>query len=158
MSNQLEKLKQSIKKEYSKNFELSLMKTSGFIPVDKRQKDFWVILNQKNMENKSEIVSLLSNKFEGLSFQFIPVDSTNFEVLIQHISQTIEESLETVSEKSMDELSPEEMLVSIGWLTQKQLDECVTEANQKKLPLDALFHSKGYLSYEKIVSYLKKKY
>ena len=36
MSNQLEKLKSSIKKEYLKDYELNLMKTSGFIPVDKR--------------------------------------------------------------------------------------------------------------------------
>ena len=32
MSNQLEKLKHSIKKEYVNNFELNLMKSSGFIP------------------------------------------------------------------------------------------------------------------------------
>ena len=47
MSNQLEKLKNSIKKEYTMSFELNLMKTSGFIPVDKRQNDFYVILNKK---------------------------------------------------------------------------------------------------------------
>ncbi len=54
MSNQLDKLKSSIKKEYAKNFELNLMKSSGFIPVDKRQSDFWVILNKGNAANKSK--------------------------------------------------------------------------------------------------------
>ena len=44
MSNQLEKLKNSIKKEYVNNFELNLMESSGFIPVDKRQNDFFIIL------------------------------------------------------------------------------------------------------------------
>ena len=53
MSNQLEKLKNSIKKEYTKTFELNLMKTSGFIPVDKRQGEFFVILNKDNFAEKN---------------------------------------------------------------------------------------------------------
>ena len=44
MSNQLEKLKKSINKAYIKLFELNLMKTSGFIPVDKKQDLFYVII------------------------------------------------------------------------------------------------------------------
>ena len=59
MSNQLEKLKNSIKKEYSKNFELNLMKSSGFIPVDKRQTDFWVILNKGNSANKTQVENVI---------------------------------------------------------------------------------------------------
>ena len=55
MSNQLEKLKNSIKKEYTMSFELNLMKTSGFIPVDKRQDDFYVILNKSNANNRNSI-------------------------------------------------------------------------------------------------------
>ena len=57
MSEQLEKLKKSINREYTKNFELNLMQTSGFIPVDKRQSDIFVIIDkskiadQKNIEN-----------------------------------------------------------------------------------------------------------
>ena len=39
MSNQLEKLKNSINKEYLTKFEYNLMETSGFIPVAKRQND-----------------------------------------------------------------------------------------------------------------------
>ena len=63
MSNQLEKLKKSINKEYTKNFELNLMKTSGFIPVDKRQNDFFVILNKANVADKSKIEAIIKEKF-----------------------------------------------------------------------------------------------
>ena len=51
MSNQLEKLKKSINKEYAKNFELNLMKSSGFIPVDKRQSEIFVIINKASLSN-----------------------------------------------------------------------------------------------------------
>ena len=51
MSSQLEKLKCSIKQEIAKDFGINLMKTSGFIPVDKRQNDFYVILNKNNTQS-----------------------------------------------------------------------------------------------------------
>lgn len=158
MSNQLEKLKNSIKKDYTKLFELDLMKTSGFIPVDKRQNEFWVILNQNNLTNKTEIGSLIANRFEGYPSRFIPVDSKSFEELINYVSQTIVESTKEEAENSSAELTAEQMLVSIGWITKEQLNESLIEADEKKLPLDAIFYKKNYLSYERLVSYLKKKF
>jgi len=166
MSNQLEKLRNSIKKEYAKNFELNLMKTSGFIPVDKRQSEFFVILNKNNFSNKENVENIIKEKFEGLTPRFIPVESGDFESLFRTIaeqtesnSQTETQSEDTSKEQEQPvEPSAEEMLVSIGWLTQAQLDECVSIAEEKQLPLDAIFYNKEYLSYEHIVSYLKKKY
>ena len=163
MSNQLEKLKSSIKKEYSKNFELNLMKSSGFIPVDKRQSDFWVILNKGNAANKSKIETIIKEKFEGLTPKFIPVESRDFEELFTLVSdsQVVEANRSEAAEKQeqeKNEPTAEEMLVGIGWITQEQLDECLQESQEMSLPLDAVFMKKGYLSYERIVSYLKKKY
>ena len=59
MSNQLEKLKKSIKKEFTQSFGLDLIKTSGFIPVDKRQGDFFVILNKATTTNKDKIEKII---------------------------------------------------------------------------------------------------
>ena len=52
MSSQLEKLKKSINKDYAKNFELNLMQTSGFIPVDKRQNDIFVIIDKSKLSSQ----------------------------------------------------------------------------------------------------------
>lgn len=159
MSNQLEKLKSSIKKEYTKSFELNLMKSSGFIPVDKRQSDFFVIVNKNHACDKDKIENIIKEKYEGLNLKFIPLESGEFE----HIFETLEseKELETsapAKEENTKEPTAEEMLVSIGWITREQLKECSEIAVQKKLPLDAIFKEKNYLSYERIVSYLKKKY
>ena len=160
MSNQLEKLKNSIKKEYIKNFELNLMKTSGFIPVDKRKNDFYVIIDKSKSSNKEQILSILKEKINGLNTQFIPLESKDFEDIFNSVvkvnKDTVTKNEEKVTESN--EPSPEEMLVSIGWLTKEQLQECIEIANEKKIPLDAVFYQKEYLSYERIVSYLKKKY
>ena len=83
MSNQLEKLKHSIKKEYVNNFELNLMKSSGFIPVDKRQSDFFVILNKENSAGRAEIIQL-SIKILHLSlFQFLDEILMKFLIVLQ---------------------------------------------------------------------------
>ena len=161
MSNQFEKLKNSIKKEYSKKFEINLMKTSGFIPVDKRQSEFFVILNKKNFSNKSEIEQIIKEQFIDLTPKFIPVDSNDFDALFEFLEQ--EASTVKADEKNTivdenKEPSAEEMLVTIGWLTQEQLDDAIQTSEQKNLPLDVVFKDKGYLSYDKIASYLKKKY
>ena len=163
MSNQLEKLKNSIKKEYAKNFELNLMKTSGFIPVDKRQSEFFVIINKANVGDKDSIESVIKEKFSDLTPRFIPVEARDFDYLFNVVAQqpvaSYDNNEQDVQEKAENsEPTAEEMLVSIGWLTKAQLEECISEANAKQVPLDAIFHQKEYLSYERIVSYLKKKY
>ncbi len=155
MSNQLEKLKNSINKEHTKNFELNLMKSSGFIPVDKRQTDFYVILNKANASNKSQIEGLVKEKYPNLTPKFIPLDSNDFNELFTAV---FNQNSEQKEEQKPAEPSAEEILVSIGWLTQAQLNECVALSREKKIPLDTVFRDKGYLSYERIVSYLKKKY
>lgn len=163
MSNQLEKLKSSIKKEYVKNFELNLMKSSGFIPLDKKQGKLYTIVGQNSLKNVEAIKDIIKEKIESYSYEIIPVSNDIFDEVFDYINNLpqTEESNNTapVAEtKPPQELSAEEMIVSIGWITQEQFNECKRIALEKNLPLDAIFHEKEYLSYERIVSYLKKKY
>ena len=119
MSNQLEKLKNSIKKEYVNNFELNLMESSGFIPVDKRQNDFFVILNKDKSANKNVITSLIKEKFQNLNPQFIPIAANDFSAIFSSVTNvssangTNDEQVKATTA----EPSAEEILVSIGWLT-----------------------------------------
>lgn len=160
MTNQLEKLKNSVKKEYLKSFELNLMKSSGFIPVDKRQSEFYVIIKKSNFSNKTEIESIIKEKFAGLIPKFIPLETSDFDSLFDDLNGAEQEvqKQEDVKEVVQAEPTAEEMLVTIGWLTQEQLDECIHDSEISGKPLDTVFKEKDYLSYERIVSYLKKKY
>ena len=159
MSNQLEKLKNSIKKEYVNNFELNLMESSGFIPVDKRQNDFFIILNKDKISNRGAIASLIKEKFNNLNPQFIPIAANDFsEVFRAVITPNSNNSEPSSNQDKASEPSAEEILVSIGWLTKEQLQECEQIARNRNVPLDLVLHEKEYLSYERIVSYLKKKY
>ncbi len=165
MSNQLEKLKHSVKKEYINTFELNLMKTSGFIPVDKRQNDFFVILNKDSNIGRAEVATLVKEKFQSLTPQFIPIPARDFDEVFSSVvevnsnvqneasSDRNEEAAETVEQPSA-----EEILVQIGWLTREQLNECMNLAQERKVPLDTIFYEKEYLTFDRIASYLKKKY
>jgi len=166
MSNQLEKLKNSIKKEYVEKFELNLMKSSGFIPVDKRQNNFYVIVS-KNKTDKNAVTSIIQEKFTGLTPQFISIDNKDFDDIFKSFDNNIEKSDIVQVTPSQDklqqedtkkELTPEDMLVGIGWLTEEQLSECRKIALERNLPLDAIFFEKEYLTKDKIASYLQKKY
>ena len=161
MSNQLEKLKNSIKKEYVNKFGINLMKSSGFIPVDKRQKDFYVILDKNRASNKAQVVEIIRKEFSDLNPQFFIIEARDFEEVFKYVESIVESNVITNKPENIEkdsEPSPEEMLVSIGWLTTEQLKECIEISKSKQIPIDAVFHEKDYLSYERIVSYLKKKY
>ena len=128
MSNQLEKLKNSIKLEYVNQFELNLMKTSGFIPVDKRQNNFYVIINKKNANEKDSISSIIQEKLGDIVPQFIPLNSNDFHNILNEINPSNQQNNSTnagennseANDKNKQELSAEEMLVGIGWLTEEQ--------------------------------------
>ena len=160
MSNQLEKLKNSIKKDYAKSFELNLMRSSGFVPVDKRQGDFFVILNKEKVSEKSKVETIIREKFEGLTPRFIPVTSNEFDEIFAFLDFKEEVVSAADLQESVEQNEPtaEDMLITIGWITQEQLNESVSLATEKKLPLDAIFMEKGYLTPERVASYLKKKY
>ena len=161
MSNQLEKLKNSIKKEYVNKFGINLMKSSGFIPVDKRQKDFYAILDKNRASNKAQVVEIIKKEFSDLNPQFLIIEARDFEEVFKYVESIVESNVIASKPENIEkdsEPSPEEMLVSIGWLTAEQLKECIEISKNKQIPIDAVFHEKDYLSYERIVSYLKKKY
>lgn len=154
---QLEKLKSSIKKEYTKDFELNLMKTSGFIPVDRRQNEFFVILDRTKVAFKSDAERTVKDKYGSVEVKFIPVEPSDFSMLINHVVEMLKLE-QGADDDGTSNLSAEEMLVTVGWITRSELNDCITESKEKNLPLDAIFHVRESLSYERIVSYLKKKY
>ena len=165
MSSQLEKLKCSIKQEIAKDFGINLMISSGFIPVDKKQSDFYIIIDKSRAMNKSKVESIVKEKFAEHTPKFIPVESSDFSNLITYLSEKLQSDVATPASQQTSnqvekaqEPSAEEMLVTIGWITRDQLNECLIEADKRKVPLDAIFMDKDYLSYERVVSYLKKKY
>ena len=159
MSNQLEKLKNSINKEYVDKFELNLMKSSGFIPVDNRQNKLYVILNKSQESNREKIASIIQSKYNGLKPEFLPISQSDFNEVFETINNSprIEEK-PNEKNTSAKEPTAEEMIVGIGWITKEQLTECQKIAQEQNVTIDTVFVRKEYLSKDRVLSYLKKKY
>ena len=128
MSNQLEKLKSSIKKEYVNNFELNLMKSSGFIPIDKRQGKLYTIISQrslKDIETIRETISKTIQTYGGI--EPIPVSDAIFDDVYNFVDnlvknpETVQSTEETKEPAKPKEVTAEDMLVTIGWITKEQL-------------------------------------
>lgn len=159
MSNQLEKLKSSIKKEFIDNFELNLMKSSGFIPVDKRQGKLYTIISQRSLRDIETIRSTIESKvqtYDGI--ELIPVSDTIFDDVYNYIDNLINNPDAAKNIDATKPVTPEEMLVTIGWITKERLQEAQKIAQEKNVTLDVVFFDKDFLTTEQIISYLKKKY
>ena len=159
MSNQLEKLKSSIKKEFIDNFELNLMKSSGFIPVDKRQGKLYTIISQRSLRDIETIRSTIESKVQTYGgIELIPVSDTIFDDVYNYIDNLINNPDADKNIDAPKPVTPEEMLVTIGWITKEQLQEAQKIAQEKNVTLDVVFFDKDFLTTEQIISYLKKKY
>ena len=160
MSNQLEKLKNSIRILYVDKFELNLMKSSGFIPVDRKDRNFYVILNKNSNVPKEQVAEIVQKQIPGTTAQFIPLGEEDFGQIYDYIDEIYKKAGVKQDEggSPKKELTAEEMLVGIGWITQEQLDDAIETAKANNAPLDSVFYQKGYLSHERVASYLKKKY
>lgn len=159
MSNQLEKLKSSIKKEFIDNFELNLMKSSGFIPVDKRQGKLYTIISQRSLRDIETIRSTIESKVQTYGgIELIPVSDTIFDDVYNYIDNLINNPDAAKNIDTTKPVTPEEMLVTIGWITKERLQEAQKIAQEKNVTLDVVFFDKDFLTTEQIISYLKKKY
>ncbi len=159
MSNQLEKLKSSIKKEFIDNFELNLMKSSGFIPVDKRQGKLYTIISQRSLRDIETIRSTIESKVQTYGgIELIPVSDTIFDDVYNYIDNLINNPDAAKNIDATKPVTPEEMLVTIGWITKERLQEAQKIAQEKNVTLDVVFFDKDFLTTEQIISYLKKKY
>ena len=159
MSNQLEKLKSSIKKEFIDNFELNVMKSSGFIPVDKRQGKLYTIISQRSLRDIETIRSTIESKVQTYGgIELIPVSDTIFDDVYNYIDNLINNPDAAKNIDAPKPVTPEEMLVTIGWITKERLQEAQKIAQEKNVTLDVVFFDKDFLTTEQIISYLKKKY
>ena len=133
MSNQLEKLKSSIKKEFIDNFELNLMKSSGFIPVDKRQGKLYTIISQRSLRDIETIRSTIESKVQTYGgIELIPVSDTIFDDVYNYIDNLINNPDAAKNIDAPKPVTPEEMLVTIGWITKERLQEAQKIAQEKR--------------------------
>lgn len=95
---QLEKLKNSIKPDLLGKFNKDLMVSSGFIPVDIRNNDFYIIIKKSVSSNKPQIETTVKDicQAESCVAKFISLTDDEFGALFEDLTR-VEETVNTES-------------------------------------------------------------
>ena len=176
-STQLEKFRNSIKPDLLDKFDKNLMVSSGFIPVDIRNNDFFIIVKKSMTSNKPEIEVVAKDvcRNDACVVKFISLADDEFEELFASLSATVA-SQETVVPRSEVPVAPtyfssleiripatpdmtdEQFFMLNGWVRENHLPPAKEMAKAKKMPLYAAFLEWGFVTDEHVRAYLTSKY
>ena len=183
---QLEKLKNSIKPDLLEKFDKNLMVSSGFIPVDIRNNDIFIIIKKSVASNKpiieNQVKSVCQNETGKAKFISLADDDFGelYSALLNQIVQKAQEpNLQLVSSentteelvKNIDlnpsttirvpatpEMSDEEFFLANGWIQESYLAPAKELMKTKKMPLYAALLANSFITEEQVRAYLKSKY
>ncbi len=163
---QLEKLKNSIKPDLLEKFDKNLMVSSGFIPVDIRNNDIFIIIKKSVSSNKSAIEQQVKsgcNNTECVA-KFISLADEDFSELFNEVSNKKNKQESEVIENLeikiplTPEMSEEEFFLKNGWILEKHIQPSKELAKTKKIPFYAALFANNFITDAQIRSYLTAKY
>lgn len=182
-STQLEKFRNSIKPDLLDKFDKNLMVSSGFIPVDIRNNDFFIIVKKSMVSNKPEIEVVAKDicRNDACVVKFISLPDDEFEELFESVSATVTSQSAPVSQTvetpqpavpvaqtyyggleirvpATPDMTDEQFFISNGWVRENHLPPAKEMAKTKKIPLYAAFFECGFVKDEHVRAYLTTKY
>ena len=140
---QLEKLKNSIKPDLLEKFDKNLMVSSGFIPVDIRNNDVFIIIKKSVSSNKPSIESTVKTTCSAseCGAKFISLSDEEFGELCNKLTlatvPTEEKTVTAPVQKPNDTnlISDEAYFVSKGLVRSSDVAPAKELAQTKKMPL-----------------------
>ena len=166
---QLEKLKNSIKPDLLEKFDKNLMVSSGFIPVDIRNNDIFIIVKKSVSSNKPEIETQVKSvcDAETCAAKFISLADDEFNSLYSelYISGSPSKELGSVSSSDVEvkvpaneDISEEEFFLQNGWIQEKHVPPSRELAKNKKIPFYAALLANNFVTNQQVIAYLGSRY
>lgn len=158
----IEKLKQSIDKDYLAKFSLETLKEEMFIPIHKQNDTFLVgVVEAENKERRNSILAkiIITTKLKP---KVIPLTFEQFEDILNSCSQYFYSDdtnlpyqvnssfIQQVSDKITERKKIGEYLLQSGSITQEQLVIALAEAKQAGVPVGSVLVKSGYISIEQL--------
>lgn len=166
MTKQLDKLKNSIKPDLLEKFDKNLMVSSGFIPVDIRNNDLFIIIKKSVSPNKPEIELKVKStcSAEECGTKFISLSDEEFGELCNKLTlATVPAETPTSLNAMPDAKNPvvvddEEYFLSMGLIKPEHILPSKELAKTQKMPLYAAFMEKGFVTAKQVQQFLVEKY
>lgn len=178
MKDVLNKLKDSINKDFIVKFDLQLLEQMKFVPINVKETFVYIAINP--FANKEEIASIL--KQHQLEVKFIQVSEDEINELLTYvleqfflhkpeeapteITETVEivenNAPETVfTENKKDDKPPPpkkigELLIENGYITEEQLIEALAESKKRGMPLGSTLYALGFITLSQLKETLQK--
>lgn len=169
MKDVLNKLKDSINKDFITKFDEHLLEQMKFVPINVKENFVYVAINP--FANKEDITSLL--KEHQLETKFIQISEEEINELLVFINTSFfstinhEEPLEhniiapsfNDNQNNNTAAPPKklgELLIDEGYITEEQLIEALAESKKSSMPLGSTLYSLGFITLNQLKETLQK--
>jgi len=158
MDLQVEKIKNSIKKEVLLLFEFQLLQKFEFIPINIKDNDIFVVTKTISVEKKNAIEKVIKTVVKSQNItgvRFIQINANDYETLLDTI---VISAYGEVNNSDKDRIEAGQYFVDKGIINTLQFKEAATESKKKNIPLASMLCILGFISKNQLDEYLKQRY
>lgn len=167
MKEVLNKLKDSINKDFILKFDIELLEQISFVPINVKESFAYIAIT--SLTKKEEAASLL--KEHHLEAKFIQISEDEIKDLLNFVHTTFfaKKTSDKPIENNNLSLSPDsnsiepprpkklgELLIAEGHITEEQLIEALAESKKRNMPLGSTLYSLGFITLHQLKDSLQK--
>ena len=152
MNEQLVKLKSSINKEVISKFDVKVLESTKFVPIDIKDNTLFAVISPNTLKNQVDIEVKKLFKCNIKFLQVAPQELDDFIVSVvqEMISQNSLKINAGNTSKGGVKKKLGEILVENGFITDIQLIEAIAESKKMGLPLGSTLYSMGAISLDQL--------
>lgn len=147
MNEQLTKLKASINKEVISQFDVKVMESTKFVPIDIKDNTLFAVISS---ETNKAIVEAEVKKIFKCNTKFLQIATPELNDFLVTIVQEIVSSTNTVVSQSGTKRKLGEILIENGDITDIQLIEALAESKKMGMPLGSALYTLGFISLDQL--------
>ncbi len=153
MNEQLVKLKASINKEVISQFDVKVLETLKFVPIDIKDNTLFAVIGTNTQRNVVELEAKKTCKCNTKFLQIAPHELNDFLVtIVQELVNSNISKITAATKKSTDDPKKKlgEILVASGEITEIQLIEALAESKKLGMPLGSTMYTMGFITLEQL--------
>ncbi len=149
MNEQLTKLKSSINKEVISKFDVKVMESTKFVPIDIKDNTLFAVISS---ETNKTIVEAEVRQIFRCNTKFLQIATPELNDFLVTIVQELVNSTSSITPKTQSASKKKlgEILIENGDITDIQLIEALAESKKMGMPLGSTLYTLGFITLEQL--------
>ena len=148
MNEQLTKLKSNINKEVISQFDVKVMESTKFVPIDIKDNTLFAVISSET--NKALVEKEVKTIFK-CSTKFLQIATPELnDFLVTVVQELINSSVSPSTQKDGVKRKLGEILIENGDITDIQLIEALAESKKMGMPLGSALYTLGFISLDQL--------